>query len=324
MTEYTIAVLYAPVGPAFQEWLSSRLPVRFIPKEQYMEADFLICDTMGYEWEKFPGVRILLTGENHAPDLNNFDYCLTHELRETDRCHRFPYWLNSTLFMSSPEERAALTEPRAPITAEELRAQQRGFCAFVSYNAAAKKRVRMVQALMKRRHVSCGGPLFNNIGYRVQDKRAFLSQHLFSVAYENEASCGYQTEKLADALVARSIPIYWGNKAVEEEFNPDAFIHARRYRSESAMLDAIVALSEDYERMAAMLNAHPLRDPQAVSKGEEALLAFFTKIIERGPKAVQRTRLQKVLAFLSQFYGHGFFRTFRRVSRRLRGKTAQG
>lgn len=200
-TTYTITT--AGTGPTKEllTWLCANFPLRTIPKEDYMKADFLLCDTFRYHWENFPGVRILITAENHAADLNHFDYCLTHAPIEDD--HRFPYWQYVTLF--NPEARAALTAPRTPLTAAELHAQQRDFCAFVSYNGKAKKRVKMVQELMKHRRVNCGGPFMNNIGYRVENKQKFLAGHLFSVAYENKAATGYQTEKIVDAFTCGTV-----------------------------------------------------------------------------------------------------------------------
>lgn len=49
----------------------------------------------------------------------------------------------------------------------------------------------------------------NNIGYNVDDKIEFQRKHYFSMAYENEASPGYQTEKIIDAFISRSIPLLW-------------------------------------------------------------------------------------------------------------------
>lgn len=318
MKEYTISTAGMGIGPDLMKWLCKQFPLRELPESECDKADFVLCDTFRYTWEKCPGVRILVTAENHPVDLNNFDYCLTHEFVENDRCHRLPYWQYVSLF--DPYNRAALTQPRTPLTAEELRAQNRRFCAFVSYNAAAKKRVHMVKNLMKRRELSCGGPFLNNIGYCVKDKRGFQKDHLFSVAYENEASPGYQTEKIVDAFVARSIPLYWGSDRVEDEFNPKAFVHARRFRNEAEFIDHVVSLSEDYERMAAMLNETPIPDPHALDKAEADLLAFFAAIFERGAGAVRRTRWQKFMAFVGRFCGHGLFRTLRRITRWMRGK----
>ena len=173
---------------------------------------------------------------------------------------------------------------------------------------------------MPHKRVSCGGPLMNNIGHCVGDKVAFMAQHLFGVAYENESSAGYLTEKLPDALRARCIPIYWGDPTVEETFNPKAFVHARRFKSEKELIQYVLELSGDYGRMADILNAPPLLNPRALDEAEARLLAFFTNIFERGPGAIRRTRWQRINAGLSRFYGHGLFLTLRRISRKLRHK----
>lgn len=300
------------------KWLAKKFPIDLVPQNRWQEADFLITDTFDYVYEQFDGVRIMYTGENHPADLRFFDYCLTHDVRENDRCLYFPYWLQVTVF--SQDDCRQLITPRTPITADELKEQCRDFLAFVSYNTAAKRRVKMVKSFMKHKHVSCGGALWNNTGGRVKDKIAFQKKHLFSVAYENEASPGYQTEKIVDAFLARSIPVYWGNVHVESIFNPKAFIHERSFRSMDEMVEHVLALSEDYERMAAMLNEPVLNDPNILEESEKKLYAFFEKIFQRGPQAIQRTKWQRVNAYLSHFYGHGLFRTIRRIGRRIRGK----
>ena len=316
--EITVAFTGGVCTQKIQETLRARLGFRIIPEKDFLQADFLVCDTFNNNFERFPGVRILITGENHPANLNHFDYCLTHEKRESDRCMYFPYWVFSTLY--NPEVRSALTEPRPPISADELRAQARQFCAFVVRNPVCRRRNRLVQHLMPHKRVSCGGPLMNNIGHCVGDKAAFMAQHLFGVAYENESSPGYLTEKLPDALRARCIPIYWGDPAVEETFNPKAFVHARRFKSERELIQYVLELSEDCGRMAAILNEPPLLNPHVLDEAETRLLAFFTRIFERGPGAVRRTRWQRINAFLSHFYGHGLFRSIRTISRRLRHK----
>lgn len=303
---------------SFPQFLQEHFPVQFLPEERCMEADFLFCDTFNFKHERFTGVKILFTGENHPVDLNNFDYCLTHDKRENDRCMYFPYWLFGTLFY--PMRRAALTAPRPLLTADELRAQQRDFCAFVVRNAACRKRNRFATALLKRKHVNCGGPYMNNIGRCVDDKVGFFSRHLFGISFENESSPGYLTEKVVDAFVARCIPIYWGDPTIADTFDPAAMVQASSFRSDQELIDHVVELSEDYGRMAEMLNRAPLLNPQLLEQEEQRLLDFLGRIFEGGGSATRRTRWQRVNAVLSRFYGHGFFRTYRRISRKLRGK----
>ncbi len=302
------------------EWVREHFPsIELLPPERFTEADLLICGDFSYKHEQFDGIRLFLTGENHAPNLNLYDYCLTHEPIESDRCHRLPYWLFNAL--TTPKHRRELSqEARPPYTPESLAAEKRDFCAFVCRNPVCRKRNSIVRNLNKQRRVSCGGPLMNNIGYRVEDKEAFMHGHLFAIVYENESHRGYQTEKLPDALRARTIPVYWGNPDVASEFNRQAFISADDFPNEKALREHLLALAEDPARMVTILNAPPLADPSIIDRAEQELLAWFSAIFARGPHAVRRTRLQRLLSVLERFYGHGLFRTLRRISRSLRNK----
>ena len=173
------------------DFLSRHFPIVNIPLKECDKADYILGDTFTPVIEYFKGVRILHTGENHPIDLNRFDYCLTHERKESDRCHRYPYWHLHCLYKN--EYREKLLRGRS-ITAEELKAQKRDFCAFICRNPKGKERNSLVRNLNARKKVSCGGPFMNNIGYLVPKgydaKQDFQRHHLFSMAYENEASPG--------------------------------------------------------------------------------------------------------------------------------------
>lgn len=303
-----------------KDWLSQHFEIEFLPEKHYMEADYLLCGDFGFRHERFPGVKIFITIENHEPDLNNYDYTLTHAQAEDDRRHRLPWWQHEPLF--NPETRALACHQPPPITIEEL--QQRDFCNFVCRNAACHKRNQFISRLNKKRRVHCAGPLMNNTGFILapgsEAKRAYQNRHLFSIVYENEATRGYQTEKLIDALMARSIPVYWGNPDVEQEFNPDSFIHARHFPNDNTLINHLLQLANDPERMAAILNSPRYRNPHVLEDAEAALLQWFTQIFERGPECIRRTRWQRTNAVLSRYYGHGLFRSLRRLSRHLRHK----
>lgn len=313
---YTFSIVNIRVDE-LKKFLIKNFGMEELPEERYLEADFLLCDTFTYLYLKHPGVRILVTAENHPADLNEFDYTLSHDPRESDRRLYFPYYRYRML----QDEGAAFSalQRRKPLTEQELVEQKRKFCAFVCRNGACRTRNRLVKYLSKRFQVDCGGPFMNNIGYCVPDKVAFQSEYLFSVAYENEASAGYLTEKIMDAFLARSIPIYWGDPQVTRHFNPEAFVHARDFRNLAELADYLQELSNDPKRMVKMLNAPVFLNDNEAQDYIEGLRAFFARIVERGPGAVQRTRWQKMRAFLYNFYGHGLFRSLRRISRRLRG-----
>ena len=127
-------------------------------------------------------------------------------------------------------------------------------------------------------------------------------------------------EKIVDAFLSDSIPIYWGNKYASEEFNPKAFVCATDFPNEKALVNHILELSEDYSAMADMLSQPILQDPEVFEKSDKALLDFFSRIFERGPGAIQRTPMQRFLGVASRYYGHGLFRTIRYTIRRMKGE----
>jgi hypothetical protein len=63
-------------------------------------------------------------------------------------------------------------------------------------------------------------------------KQAFQARCKFSIAMENSYFPGYNTEKITDPLVARSVPIYKGDPRIAETFNPLAFINLSDFKSD--------------------------------------------------------------------------------------------
>ena len=57
-------------------------------------------------------------------------------------------------------------------------------------------------------------------------KLDLISAYKFSLCYENSVTPGYHTEKLLHGMVAGNIPIYYGDKTVDQDFNPERFINA--------------------------------------------------------------------------------------------------
>ncbi|CAE8650562.1 unnamed protein product, partial [Polarella glacialis] len=53
-----------------------------------------------------------------------------------------------------------------------------------------------------------------------------LQPYRFALVFENKLVPGYVTEKIVNAFLAGSIPIYWGSRAVLDLFNPEAFVYA--------------------------------------------------------------------------------------------------
>jgi hypothetical protein len=95
-------------------------------------------------------------------------------------------------------------------------------------------------------------------GYRrLDDKAAGHLPYAFSVVIENCREEGYFTEKIVDALLCGSVPVYWGAPDIERYFDPRGLVVCR---SEDELKEAIRGLSiDDFRARRGYLEANRLR-----------------------------------------------------------------
>lgn len=93
---------------------------------------------------------------------------------------------------------------------------------------------------------------------RDQNSQKF-SSFLFNVGMENKVAPGYITEKIAYAFNSGSIPIYWGDDdIVNDFFNPASFLNVNDYKSPEAAATAAVEIWRDPQKAQRYLDA-PIR-----------------------------------------------------------------
>jgi len=76
------------------------------------------------------------------------------------------------------------------------------------------------------------------------DKHELLSRYKFTIAYENTAYPGYVTEKVIDAIVSSSIPVYLGAPDITQQLPVGTFIDARAFASPEAIADHLEQMTE--------------------------------------------------------------------------------
>ncbi len=280
------------------------------------EADFLIYNCFGFRHAQFKkGIKIFFTEENRLPDWTACDYAFTHELLETERHMRVPCYVSRALH--DPHVMKGLME-RPLITHDDLRDNPRKFCSFVFRNGACKTRNRFFKKLSQYKKIDSGGVLFNNIGYRVEAKAAFQRQYKFSIAFENEAHPGYQTEKLPDALRARTLPVYWGNIEASKEFDSRSFLDYSAFRNEDELIEKIIEIDRNDDLLLEYLNAPILLERSRQALSAERLIGRLEHIFSQG--RVQRTEFDHFKYIFNQVAGRGLPKQLNRFSRYLRGK----
>ena len=205
--------------------------------------DFLIFSSCGEAHLSYNCYKIFYSGENEKLNYNAFDFSFSFNYLNDHRNYRLPNWV----MYDDPRK---LTEKK---NIEEIVASKTNFCNFIVSNQYAKKRIDFFHKLNKYRPVDSGGNVLNNIGSPVINKRAFISSYKFTIAFENSSAPGYTSEKIYEPMLENSIPIYWGDPLVGNEFNTKSFIHYNDFENENLLIEKIIELDTNTESYIKML-----------------------------------------------------------------------
>jgi hypothetical protein len=203
------------------------------------KPDFLFYSIFNGNFRKYNCKRIFITGENIKSDFNYCDWAFTYELRNNHpRHYRLPLY---SIF----EDIIKLKEPKPPF--EEFLSSKRKFCNFIYSNNLPSKRYEIFKKLSKYKKIDSGGRFINNMGKLVNNKVNFLRDYKFTIAFENESYSGYTTEKIFQPMLANSLPIYWGNPEIHEDFNTKSFINCNDYKNLDDAVEQIILADKDDE-----------------------------------------------------------------------------
>lgn len=305
---------FQPEDNDFVDFLRERYEVVFSDKPEYL---FYSC--FGNEHLKYDCIRIFYTGECMTPDFNECDYAIGFDrLSFSDRYIRIPLY---NMFQYRKEYKE-LFETR--VFSEQDIKQKTVFCNFIYSNCFAEdERTNFFYRMSKYKTVLSGGRYLNNVGGAVKDKRKFQEKSKFTIAFENTSYPGYCTEKLMEAFVAGTIPIYYGDREVAQDFNEEAFINCHRYPDFDAVVERVKELDEDDSLYLKMLNQAPIK----TFLKEETLKQFLYNIVEqeyekaaRRPKSSTALAREKIIKrhLFSESYLYPCYRKFRNLAGRIR------
>jgi alpha(1,3/1,4) fucosyltransferase len=255
----------------------------FFEVEVSKNPDFCIFSNYGYENLRFNScIKIQFVGENVVPDFNLADYAMGfHHLYFDDRYFRLPlYYVYGAHFIPEGLQKIRTIEPLAP---EKL--LNRKFCNFVYSNASTADPIRRLffEQLSRYKKVDAGGKYLNNIGYQISKKLDFIKDYKFTIAFENSVCEGYTTEKIFEPMVAKSMPIYYGNPLVNIDFNPESFIWMRNEQQMKSVVEEIIRLDLDDNAYLEKMSKPYLTKEQLSYNWELELEHFLKNIITKGP-----------------------------------------
>lgn len=204
--------------------------------------DFVFFSVSGGEHLNYDCARIFWTGENIVPDFNCCDYAIAFNYLDFgDRYKRIPLYC----FYIDDYNNAI----KKHINVDENDYINRKFCDFIYSNGStsSKMRDKFFYELSKYKNVDSGGKHLNNLGCFIENKYEFQKNHKFSIAFENASSEGYSTEKILQAFAAGTIPIYYGNPLIGNEFNNKAFINCHEYSSFDEVVKRVKEIDENFD-----------------------------------------------------------------------------
>lgn len=245
-------------------------------KDRKEVPQLLFYSFNGWEHLRYNCIRVYFSGENDVPDFNECDYGISSRYIDFEGRHlRYP------LFAQEVEYRN-IVAGKVPLLSDE-EALNRPFCSCVisNFNAADPMREHIFNAINQYEQVASGGRFHNNTGGPVANKKEFIAQYKFNIAAENSSVNGYTTEKLVEPMAAGTVPIYWGNRMVSNEFNKESFIDISDYSTLQSAVNAIAKLDSDNEAYLAMLRAPKLLTDKVIDF-DDRLADFLCNIASNG------------------------------------------
>jgi len=226
------------------------------------------------------GARTLfVTGENVEPDLERTDFAIGFSrIVDDPRFLRVPIWAKRLARHGiDPRSFVGRREPdmawkRRPHFANYI------YSHHVAHRDALFEMLSTIDAV--RAPAACRSNV-QPIGASLNDKLDFQRSTRFTIACENEFWPGYTTEKLLEAHVAGTIPIYWGDPMVTIDFNSDSFINISDFDSLAHAAEYIFGIARDenlaYEKLSQPIFTNdrlpPFLHPGVVER-------FFSKVFD--------------------------------------------
>jgi hypothetical protein len=135
---------------------------------------------------------------------------------------------------------------------------------------------------------------------KIKNKLVYEMKHKFVIAFENSSRSGYTTEKLVSALVAQSIPIYWGNPNIGKEFNTRRFINCHDYESFDDVLKRVQEIDQNDELYMSIVNEPIMSESTDFAEVVKQFELFMQAIFDQPLEKAKRRTINPVRALAIQ------------------------
>lgn len=226
--------------------------------------------------------------------MSKCDYAFSYQHEDeiaNSRYMRLPsYVRNSYEFGKRGEEFV-----KVKIDLSSIKKQKTKFCNFI-YANDVPFRNEFFKKLNEYKKVDAPGRCMNNI-YPIGNKKSwkdsrlsedwnkeklnFLKKYKFTIAFQNGEYGGYVDEKICDPMKVESIPIFWGNSRIGDDFNTKSFINVHDFKNIDEVIERIKEIDQNDKLYEKMLK-EPWLPNNRLTKwfDEEKILSKLVEIVE--------------------------------------------
>lgn len=273
-------------------------------KDPARTPHLLIYSVFGQRHRKYTCPRILVSGE--PTNLAKSPYDLLIDCKNIARARRskvafcyFPFFASSFCYRYQSKPQDLLTKPKH---------EKPLFCAFL-YRQNVSHRNRLYDIINSYKHVHALGSAKNPQPKQHFDRTHWQPGHStfldravqkfkpykFVICCENTVLPGYITEKIINAMLAGSIPIYYGASDAVRIFNPKSFIYIKPGTPPQTIVETIRQIDQDDIKYAAMLQEPWFRNnqlPKQFFNNNDILVPYVRQIVTNKvlPKPKPRAR----------------------------------
>ena len=298
-----IEINFVDFWPGFNK--TDNFIYNFLKKKYQVEISknpkYIFCSLFGKKHLKYKNaVKILLIGENIAPDFNLYDYAIGfYDIKFEDRYLRYNILFDESIIK-------LLNKKNKKINSK--------FCAFVyKKNKLNPMRKDIYLKLNEYKKVDSAGKYLNNIGKTIgtskMDKINFQKQYKFIIACENQAYPGYNTEKLLEAFASGGIPVYWGDPQINEVYNKEAFLNCSNFENLDELKNKIIELDNNDEKYLEILSKPVFNKNFNFQSEKIKLHEFLRNIFEQDFDKARKVKLVKGF-YIYEYYKIYFLTAF--------------
>lgn len=282
-------------------------------------ADLVVYGAYGFAHHRARGTRLAVSVEPHERAIGAH-WTIDSRLEAGLRHLHIPPWVH---FLLGDGRRVEVVTP--------VDAERPHFCNFIVTNGGCRTRNAMFLELDRRRPVhSLGNFLPNHHDDRLsgrwtddwhRSKLDVMGEYRFTLAFENSSRPGYTSEKLIDAWLAGSVPVYWGDPEVTRDFPTDGMLVLSPGATVADLAEQVLAIDDDPDRYRMLQEANPFRTgvgQQRLAEHKSAIREFGARVRDDVRQHSGSARTGRVGARTAWAFDH--LGRFGRAADRARGR----